>query len=115
MWVPQEKSKPAPPFEDFRIPDFGLEKDVVDTLAHSMQAEADIGHTWTPTQDENGVWQVPKPIDNASYTYKSLLQTDAQISRSKKHKSKKHHHHKKTHKKHGKKHGKTLAQTETDV
>lgn len=67
VWIPAEKPKPGPDFEDFRVPDFGLDSDVIDSLSHAAEQEKVLNHKWTPKQDENGVWIVPKPIDNASY------------------------------------------------
>jgi len=58
------------------VPNFGLDKDVVDTQAHIAAQEAKHGK-WTPTQDDNGVWIVPGAADNKSYTYKSLVQLEA--------------------------------------
>jgi len=65
------------------VPNFGLEEDVVDTLAHIKKEEKRLKHSWTPVQDENGVWIVPEPINNGSYQYRAqapaLVQLDADV------------------------------------
>jgi hypothetical protein len=60
------------------VPNFGLDKDIVDAQANIATQEKKHG-AWTPTQDDNGVWEVPEAIDNNLYKYRSLLQTDADI------------------------------------
>lgn len=70
-WIlPADWDKKKPDFEDHRIPDFGLDDDIVDTIENTKLTEKNLKHTWTPKKDENGVWIVPKPIDNKSYGYK---------------------------------------------
>ena len=72
-WVPVLKSdlpKPAGPVL-YHDDTSALDSDVVSTLENSAIAEQTYGHTWTPTQDSNGNWNVPGPVDNASYTYKA--------------------------------------------
>jgi len=49
------------------------------TQANIAEQEKKLKHEWKPQQDENGVWIVPEANKNASYTYRSLVQTDAQI------------------------------------
>lgn len=70
---------------DYPVPDFGLDEEVVETQKNIAEQETLKKHKWTPVQDENGVWIVPTANDNNSYTYKSLLQTGAQINLGKKH------------------------------
>ena len=53
-----KKAKSSEP-EDLRRPDFGLDRDVINTQKHIKDQEARLKHKWTPKQDENGVWQVP--------------------------------------------------------
>ena len=71
-----EKKDPAGHPKDYFVPDFGMDKDVIDTQAHIKQQEAAKGHTWTPKQDENGNWEVPEAAHNGSYSYNSLVQLD---------------------------------------
>ena len=44
---------------NYPVPNFGSDHDVVMTKANAAQAEAALGHTFTPTQDEDGEWEVP--------------------------------------------------------
>ena len=76
-----KKDQPKGPPKDYFVPDFGLEEDVVDTLAHIKKEEKRLKHVWKPVQDENGVWIVPEAINNKSYTYKNdaLVQLDADV------------------------------------
>jgi hypothetical protein len=67
------------------VPDFGLDEEVVETQENIAQQEKLLNHQWNPTTDENGVYVVPTAADNASYTYRSLVQTDAEINIEKKH------------------------------
>jgi len=55
---------------DYTVPNFGVDHDVADSLASETSTSAQLGINWTPTQDANGVWLVPQPIDNKSYSYK---------------------------------------------
>jgi len=74
---------------NYMVTDFGLDEDVVTTQKNIADQEKEKKHEWKPVQDENGVWIVPGTISNDSYSYKSLLQTDAEVSTGKRH----HHHH----------------------
>jgi hypothetical protein len=67
-WVVDMSKKPPGPPMDYFVPDFGLEDDVVVAQKNIADQEALHG-PWVPTQDENGVWIVPGPADNSSYTY----------------------------------------------
>lgn len=69
--------KPKPHPVDYFVPNFGLDRDIVDTQASIAAQEAKHGK-WVPVQDDNGVWIVPQAANNKSYTYKSLLQLDAE-------------------------------------
>ena len=60
---------PKPDFEDHRIPDFGLEDDIVTSQKNEKATEGILEHDWVPKKDENGVWIVPEAIDNRSYEY----------------------------------------------
>jgi hypothetical protein len=55
---------------DYTVPNFGVDHDIADSLASETSTSAQLGINWTPTQDANGVWLVPQPIDNKSYSYK---------------------------------------------
>ena len=44
---------------DYFVPNFGKDHDVHTSEQSASQAEAAIGHTFTPTQDEDGEWEVP--------------------------------------------------------
>lgn len=57
---------------DYFVPNFGLDKDILDTQKHVADQEKQKGHTWTPTQDENGHWDVPEAHSNKSYTYAAV-------------------------------------------
>ena len=62
---------------DFRVPDFGLDDDVVVTQKNIAASSKKLKHEWKPEQDDNGVWIVPEPADNKSYTYNSLVQLNS--------------------------------------
>jgi hypothetical protein len=66
---------------DFRVPDFGLDQDVIWTDQNIKREETRLKHEWKPEQDENGVWVVPEPFDNKSYTYKPVanVQLDSEV------------------------------------
>ena len=52
------KSKDYP--MDYPVPNFGVDKDVLDTQAHEAAASEATGHTWTPVFDEETEkWIVP--------------------------------------------------------
>lgn len=56
-WVLSEKDlKKTPPTPDYRIPNFGLDKDIKDTITHTQQAEKRLGKwTITDVQTEDDV------------------------------------------------------------
>jgi hypothetical protein len=66
--------------KDYKVPDFGLDEDVVIALKNIADQEKLKKVKWVPKQDENGVWIVPEANDNDSYSYKSLLQTDSNVN-----------------------------------
>jgi hypothetical protein len=74
-----KKDRPAPHPVDYKVPNFGLDHEILTTQANIAVQEAKHG-SWTPVQDDEGFWIVPGAADNASYTYRgsSLVQTDAQ-------------------------------------
>ena len=65
-WTPTKKGDGDAPYT---VPNFGLDRDMLDASESISATQAQLGHTWEPTQDKNGVWQVPQPIDNRSYSY----------------------------------------------
>lgn len=56
---------------NYRVPNFGVDQDIGDSLASEKSTSSQLEHKWEPTQDENGVWIVPQPFDNRSYSYKA--------------------------------------------
>jgi len=55
-WAPTPpKSHPV----NYFVPQFGEDHDITSTKKHESQAAASLGHTWTPTKDEDGEWEVP--------------------------------------------------------
>lgn len=68
LWKDYKKPGPPPP-RDYFVPNFGLDEDIVNVQAAIAGQEA-IHGTWTPKQDENGVWIVPKAASEKSYSYK---------------------------------------------
>ena len=60
--------KPPHPM-NYKVPDFGMDHDIIDTQKHIADQEKAQGHTWVPTQDEDGHWNVPEAHSNKSYTY----------------------------------------------
>ena len=55
---------------DYTVPNFGVDADILAAKASIASSETSLNHTWTPTQDENGFWEVPTPFDNRSYSYR---------------------------------------------
>jgi len=55
--------------KDYFVPHFGVDADILASQASETQASDTLNHSWTPTQDKNGFWNVPQPFDNKSYTY----------------------------------------------
>merc|ERR1719223_1150947 len=91
----KEAKKLAHPV-DYKVADFGLDEDVVITQKNIADQEKLKKHKWKPKQDENGAWVVPEAADNDSYSYSSLVQTDAEMGLEKKHKKHHRHHHRET-------------------
>lgn len=75
-----DKKKDHP--KDYPVPNFGVDEDIAWTQKNIEDASKNLGHKWEPVQDDNGVWLVPGAADNKSYSYKSLAQLDAKISKS---------------------------------
>jgi hypothetical protein len=55
---------------NYKVPNFGIDQDIADSLASEKSTSETLDKKWNPTQDANGVWVVPQPINNESYTYK---------------------------------------------
>lgn len=55
--------------KDYFVPHFGVDPDILATQESEVQASKTLNHSWEPTQDKNGYWNVPQPFDNKSYTY----------------------------------------------
>jgi hypothetical protein len=55
--------------KDYRVPNFGMDHDIVGTHESIKSTEKTMGKSWTPTQDENGNWDVPSAANNKSYRY----------------------------------------------
>jgi hypothetical protein len=53
---------------NYVVPNFGFDQDIKDATENISSAESTLG-PWTPTQDKNGFWLVPQPIDASSYSY----------------------------------------------
>jgi len=63
---------------DYYVPNFGLDADIL--VAQKNIADQEKKHgKWSPKQDDNGVWLVPQPIDNKSYSY-AAVQLEDQIN-----------------------------------
>ena len=56
---------------DYKVPNFGVDFDIADSLESEKSTSSQLNLKWEPTQDVNGVWIVPQPFDNRSYSYKS--------------------------------------------
>ena len=54
---------------DYKVPNFGIDSDILNTQNSLKSSEATLDHTWTPVADKNGVYEVPTPFDNKSYSY----------------------------------------------
>ena len=44
---------------NYVVPDFGVDEDIAGVQDSIAWASNDLGEKWTPTQDGNGVWNVP--------------------------------------------------------
>ena len=65
-WTPTKKDKGDGPYT---VPNFGMDRDMIDASESIASTQSTLGIQWDPIQDENGVWKVPQPIDNRSYSY----------------------------------------------
>jgi len=57
-WAPTApKSHPM----NYFVPHFGEDGDITSSKADEALAAATLGHTWTPTKDKDGAWELPSP------------------------------------------------------
>ena len=73
-WKPPAKK--AKPEEELKVPNFGVDQDVVATQASVDTAEKQLKHKWKPERDENGSWIVPEP--HVDYTKTGIFQGHAE-------------------------------------
>ena len=66
VWTPKKNAKSAP--TDYKVANFGLDRDILAADASIKSTEKKLKHKWTPKQDKDGMWIVPQPIDNSSYS-----------------------------------------------
>jgi hypothetical protein len=59
---------------DYKVPNFGVDEDIISTQKHVADQEKEKKHKWTPKQDDNGNWIVPEAHNNRSYSYNTLAQ-----------------------------------------
>ena len=45
--------------KNYFVPNFGGDSDINASKAHEAKAGEKLGHTWTPTKDEDGEWELP--------------------------------------------------------
>jgi len=80
-WVVDFKAmKAKKPEKNYFVPNFGVDEDIKIAQENIAAQEKKLGHAWKPEQDDNGVWIVPEAHANSSYSYKALLQTDAEVN-----------------------------------
>jgi len=53
------------------VPNLGLDRDIIDAGSSIQTTEKKLKTKWNPKQDKDGMWVVPQPIDNSSYSYSS--------------------------------------------
>ena len=68
--LPDEDSQKLPYKVGYTVPNFGADHDILNVKDAISNAQDKLSYTWTPTQDDNGAWIVPQPIDSASYSYR---------------------------------------------
>ena len=61
--------KPKDPARNYFIPNFGMDVDMINAKDSIASSEATLGQTWSPTQDDNGYWNVPEAFSAQSYSY----------------------------------------------
>ena len=67
---PTKKEAASHP-KDYKVPNFGMDHDIIDTQKHIADEEKKHGK-WTPVQDDNGKWEVPEAFNNKSYNYANV-------------------------------------------
>jgi hypothetical protein len=58
-WVKTEKPDHLKG-ETYKVPDFGLDQDIIGVNDGLAWAQAELKHKWTPTQDKDGFWNTPE-------------------------------------------------------
>jgi len=76
--VTPEMLKKKPP-TDYKVPNFGVDHDILETKFNLENAEKALGHKFSPVKDADGNWVIPAPGSNQVQSFKSLVQTDADI------------------------------------
>merc|ERR1719231_582866 len=74
-WAP---TPPATHNMNYFVPHFGEDQDIIDAKKNIADQEALHGK-WTPTQDDNGFWNLPGPADNKSYNYRGHFENNWQL------------------------------------
>ena len=62
---------PEPHPTDYFVPNLGLDHDIRDTMSSIKETEKTLGHTWTPVEDEDGMYVVPEAAGSGSYSYEA--------------------------------------------
>jgi len=57
---------------DYKVPNFGVDQDIINTQEHLKNTEKKLKHVWKPKRDENGVWEVP-----TAYKSSTLAQAES--------------------------------------
>ena len=66
-WTPTEK---GPGDKPYTVPNFGMDVDMINAKESIASSQSTLGISWDPIQDlTTGLWAVPQPIDNKSYSY----------------------------------------------
>ena len=60
---------PEPHPTDYFVPNLGIDHDIRDTVASISESEKTLGHSWTPIEDEDGMYVVPEAAGSGSYGY----------------------------------------------
>ena len=62
---------PKPDPTDYFVPNLGMDYDIRDTQASIKETEKTLGHTWTPIEDEDGMYVVPEAAGSGAYSYQA--------------------------------------------
>jgi len=68
--LPSEESQKPAYKTGYTVPNFGTDHDILNVKDAISKTEAKLDYKWTPTKDENGVYEVPQPINAAAYSYR---------------------------------------------